>query len=106
MDGGRRSIYERTFSNKGPQIKIGHDHKLANYLGEVRKDEFRSPEAALGEIAVKGVEFNTKISPRTLYHYIDMGVIPCNSNMDLPHKRNKKEKTEQPRAARSARVRA
>ena len=50
------------------------------------------------------MEFDTKISPRTLYRYVDMGFIPGVSNMDLPHKRNKKDKkkTEKPRAARSA----
>ena len=50
------------------------------------------------------MEFDTKISPRTLYRYVDMGLIPHVSNMDLPHKRNKKDKkkTEKPRAARSA----
>ena len=50
------------------------------------------------------MEFDTKISPRTLYRYVDMGFIPGVSNMDLPHKRNKKDKKkkEKPRAARSA----
>lgn len=38
------------------------------------------------------MEFDTKISPRTLYRYVDMGLIPHVSNMDLPHKRNKKDK--------------
>ena len=99
-----QAAYEATFSGKGPRIKIGHDHKLANYLGKVLKDGYRSPEAALGEIEVKGMEFDTKISPRTLYRYVDMGFIPGVSNMDLPHKRNKKDKKkkEKPRAARSA----
>lgn len=99
-----QAAYEDTFSGKGPQLKIGHDHKLANYLGKVLKDGFRSPEAALGEIEARGMEFDTKISPRTLYRYIDMGFIPGVSNMDLPHKRNKKDKKkkDKPRAARSA----
>lgn len=99
-----QAAYEATFSGKGPHIKIGHDHKLANYLGKVLKDGFRSPEAALGEIEVKGMKFDTKISPRTLYRYVDMGFIPGVSNMDLPHKRNKKDhkKQDKPRAARSA----
>lgn len=99
-----QAAYEAKFSGKGPRIKIGHDHKLANYLGKVLKDGYRSPEAALGEIEVKGMKFDTKISPRTLYRYVDMGFIPGVSNMDLPHKKNKKDqkKKEKPRAARSA----
>lgn len=96
--------YEANFPNKGPGWKIARDPKLSIYLGKVLKDGFRSPEAALGEIAAKGIEFDSKISPRTLYRYVDMGLIPGVSNMDLPHKRNKKDKKKQekPRAARSA----
>ena len=100
-----REKYEATFSGKGPDLKIGKDHKLANYLGEVLKDGYRSPEAALGEIAVKGMEFDTKISPRTLYRYIEMGIIPGISSADLPIKRNqgKKKEKQKPRAARNCR---
>lgn len=96
--------YEDKFSAKGPALKIGKDHKLANYLGKVLKNGYRSPEAALGEIAVKGLEFDTRISPRTLYRYIDSGFIPGVSNKDLPlkaHKRDEKKK-EPRRAARLA----
>ncbi|WP_300448525.1 hypothetical protein [uncultured Oscillibacter sp.] len=46
-------------SGKDPGLKIGKDHKLANYLGGVLKNGYRSPEAALEEIAVKGMEFDT-----------------------------------------------
>lgn len=96
--------YEENYPNKGPGWKIAKDPKLSIYLGKVLKNGFRSPEAALGEIEVKGMEFDTKISPRTLYRYVDMGLIPGVSNMDLPHKWNKKDKKkkEKPRAARSA----
>ncbi len=83
---------------------VGKDHKLANYLGEVLKDGYRSPEAALGEIVAKGMAFDTKLSTRTLYRYVQMEIIPGISNLDLPHRRNKKDKKkkEKPRAARSA----
>ena len=96
--------YEANFPNKGPGWKIAKDPKLSIYLGKVLKDGFRSPEAALGEIEAKGMEFDSKISPRTLYRYVDMGLIPGVSNKDLPNKRNKKDKKkkEKPRAARSA----
>jgi len=52
-----QTAYEDKFSGKGPNLKIGHDHKLANYLGKVLKNGYRSPEAALGEIEAKGMEF-------------------------------------------------
>lgn len=84
--------YESTYSGKGPQLKIGKDHEYANYLGSVLRAGYRSPEAALGEIEVMGLEFKTKISTRTLYRYIDMGIIPGITNKDLPVKRNEKKR--------------
>ncbi len=98
-----QELYESHYSNKGPDLKIGHDHKLANYLGEVLRKGYRSPEAALGEIKVLGLSFDTTISARTLYRYIEMGIIPGISNKDLPLKRNKakRKKKETRRASRS-----
>lgn len=93
--------YEDTFSGKGPQLKIGKDHNYANYLGSVLRKGYRSPEAALGEIGVLGLEFDTRISPRTLYRYITLGIIPGVTNKDLPIKPNKKKK--QNRVRRAAR---
>lgn len=94
--------YEDTFSGKGPDLKIGNDHKLANYLGEVIANGNRSPEAALGEIKAKGLHFDTVISCKTLYRYIDLGIIPGVTNKDLPIKRNrKKHNNKVRRAARS-----
>ena len=84
-----QSRYEATFSGKGPELKIGHDHALANYLGREIAKGNRSPEAALGEIKKKGLAFETSISVRTLYRYIDLEIIPGVTNKDLPIKRNK-----------------
>ena len=56
-------------------------------------------------LVVKGMEFDTKISPRTLYRYIEMGIIPGISNADLAIKRNqgKKKEKQKLRAARNCR---
>lgn len=51
-----------------------------------------SPQAALDEIEAQGLEFETKISVRTLYRYIDMGFISSVSKKDLPIKRSKDKK--------------
>lgn len=95
--------YEATFSGKGPALKIGHDHEFANYLGKMLHRGHRSPEAALGEIRRLGLKFKTTISPRTLYRYVEMGIIPGITNKDLPIKRkSKKKKRAVKRASRSA----
>lgn len=51
---------------KGPELKIGKDHKLAEYIEDKIADDKYSPEAVLGEIEAKGLDFNTSISVNTL----------------------------------------
>ena len=97
-----QSRYEETFSGKGPELKIGHDHVLANYLGAEIANGNRSPEAALGEIKKKGLVFETTISVRTLYRYIDLEIIPGVTNKDLTIKRNRKKHNRKARRAARA----
>ena len=93
--------YEDHYPDKGPGLKIGKDHRLARYLEAAIKGGNRSPEAALGEIKAKGLVFDTEISVRTLYRYIDLGLFLGITNKDLPHKAAKKRGYRRVRAARA-----
>lgn len=93
--------YEDHYPDKGPGLKIGKDHRLARYLEAAIKGGNRSPEAALGEIKAKGLVFDTEISVRTLYRYIDLGLFLGITNKDLPHKAEKKRGYRRVRAARA-----
>ena len=94
--------YEDHFPDKGPGLKIGKDHRLAQYLESVLKGGNRSPKAALGEIKAKGLKFDTEISVRTLYRYIDLGLFLEVTNKDLPQKPNKKRGYRRVRSAARA----
>ena len=49
---GAQARYEANLRAKGPELKIGNDYELADYLiGKIR-DEKYSPEAAIGEAEV------------------------------------------------------
>jgi len=90
-DVGQRK-YVQASSNKGAGLKIGHDHKLAAYIEKrIIKDKY-SPDAVIGEIRAKGLEFESSICTKTLYNYIDKGIFANISNKDLPVKRNKKKR--------------
>lgn len=79
-------------SNKGKSIKLGKDHKLANHIeNKIKKDKY-SPEAVIGEIASKGLIFETTICAKTVYNYIDKGIFLKITNKDLPVKKNKKKR--------------
>ena len=81
----------RNACNKGAGLKIGHDHKLAQYIEKkIIKDKY-SPDSVIGEIREKGLKFSTSICTKTLYNYIDKKVFANISNKDLPVKRNPKK---------------
>lgn len=73
-----------------PELKLGKDHKLAEYIEHKIADEQYSPAAVLGRIKAKGLKFNTTISVNTLYSYIDKGVFLRITNKDLPVKGSRK----------------
>ena len=82
--------YRANLKAKGADLKIGNDHKLAEYIeGRIADDKY-SPAAVLGEISVKGLSFSTMICISTLYSYIDKGVFYRLTNKDLPMRGKRK----------------
>lgn len=79
--------YEENASNKGPGLKIGKDHKLASYIETKIINDKYSPDAVIGEIKAKNIEFKTSICTKTLYSYIDKGIFLNLSNKHLWIKR-------------------
>jgi len=90
-DVGQR-VHEENASNKGRGLKIGHDHKLAEHIKEKIKNERWSPDAIIGNIKEKGIEFETSICTKTLYNYIDKEIFAGISNKDLWVKRHSKKR--------------
>lgn len=95
--------YRANLAAKGAPLKIGADHELANYIENRIVNDKYSPAAVLGEIHVKGLEFNTTICTSTLYSYIDKGVFLELTNKDLPVKGKKKRTYRHVRQARPSR---
>lgn len=89
-DVGHRKYLENG-QNKGAGLKIGHDHKLARHIEKRIIQDRYSPDAVIGEIRAKGLEFKTSICTKTLYNYIDKEVFANITNKDLPIKRHKKK---------------
>lgn len=96
--------YQENLRSKGPALKIGNDHKLAEYIEHKIADEGYSPGAVLGEIKAKEMDFKTTISKPTLYSYIDKGVFLTITNKELPVKGTRKKKNKKIR--RQARANA
>lgn len=84
------AAYRAHLAEKGPELKIGKDHALAQYIEEkIGKDGY-SPAAVLGEIKTLNLKFSTSICETTIYSYIDKGVFLTITNKDLPEKSKKK----------------
>lgn len=94
--------YRENLKAKGPQLKIGKDHELANYLEEKMTDEKYSPEAALAAAKKDGMMERTSISKPTLYSYIHKGIFLSLTMKDLPQ--GGKVKTKYKRVKRAKRA--
>ena len=90
-DAGQRKHNEQA-ENKGRPLKIGHDHRLAEYIEKKIGTEKYSPDAVIGEIKAKGIKFEVEICTKTVYNYIDKGIFLNISNKDLPVKRSGKKR--------------
>lgn len=94
------AAYRENLAAKGPGLKIGKDHRLAAYIERRIVEDGYSPAAVLGEIKVKGIQFDTTICEATLYSYIKKGVfltlemvhLPCKGKQKRPYTKVKKNK--------------
>lgn len=91
--------YRQHLREKGPDLKIGNDHELANYIENTIIEQDCSPAAALGFAMFEGKQFKTSLSIPTVYSYIKKGVFLHLTQKELPrhgkhkHSYKKVEKT-------------
>ncbi|HZK25244.1 MAG TPA: IS30 family transposase [Oscillospiraceae bacterium] len=85
-------VRDERASNKGRGLKIGNDHKLADYIESRIKDEKWSPDVVIGRLKMKGWGFKTTICTKTVYNYIDRGIFREVTNKDLWVKKNGSKK--------------
>lgn len=86
--------YDEQLKAKGGDLKIGDDHELAAFIEKKIADEGFSPAAVVGEIKRLGLTFQTEISEKTIYNYIDKGVFLRLERKNLPQQGKRKRKYE------------
>lgn len=92
--------YRANLKDKGPDLKIGNNQALADYLEKTMTEEHYSPAAALAKAKEEGYEVN--ISIPTLYSYIEKGVFLHLTMQKLPrhgkgsHKYKTRKETSRP----------
>lgn len=84
--------YARKVTNRKRLLKISKDKALEKHIHKrILKDKC-SPDAVIGEIKQRGSRFKGIICTKTLYSYIDRGILVGISNANLWEKRKQKKK--------------
>ena len=65
--------YRYNMTAKGPNIKLGTNYKLIEYIENGIKKERKSPEILVEEIKRKSAEFGETMSAKTIRNYIHNG---------------------------------
>ena len=76
--------YDKKATHKGPGLKIGKDHALAKHIEQKYLKINIPPMQSLWKFQPAKYQFDTTISTRTLYNYIENGVFLNLTNKDLP----------------------
>lgn len=83
--------YQAHLREKGPDLKIGNDHELANYIETTILDKDCSPAAVLGFAMIEGKKFKTSLSVPTIYKYIAKGLFLNLTQEELPEEIDERE---------------
>ena len=94
--------YQAHLREKGPDLKIGNDHELANYIETTIINKDCSPAAVLGFAMIEGKKFKTSLSVPTIYKYIAKGLFLNLTQEELPRHGKKKHKYKKVKKNKSA----
>ena len=83
--------YDQESQSKGPALKIGRDFKLCDYIERQIIDNKQSPDVVIGRIKTEGMVFDTQISTKTLYRYINLGIFRRLGNKHLIYGKRKRQ---------------
>lgn len=89
-----QEVYENNRLTTGNKFKLFKDNKLISFIEDKILNDKWSPDTVLGHIKTSNLKFSVTISTKTLYNYIDRGLIAVkNLDLLLKLKRKPKKKT-------------
>lgn len=87
-----QSGYDNKVTRRRHSLKIEKDKALEEYIHKKILKDRLSPDAVIGRIKQRNLQFKSLICTKTLYNYVDKGVFPGISNMNLWEKRKRRKK--------------
>jgi len=84
--------YDNKVTGRRRSLKIEKDKALEEYIRKKILKDRLSPDAVIGRIKQRNLQFKSLICTKTLYNYVDKGVFSGISNTNLWEKRKRKAK--------------
>ena len=87
--------YEYNKTGKGPQLKLGNDFELKEYIENGIKKDKKSPEILLAQIVEYGLKFKSKVCAKTIRNCIHKGGIFELTDKDMIYDKKYKDKNKE-----------
>lgn len=87
-----QAVYEKNRSRCGAKYKLAEVTEFIQFAVEKLQKDHWSPDAICGYVKTQKQFENARVCTKTLYHYIDLGLLPV-KNIDLPLKVSRNTKT-------------
>lgn len=84
--------YDYNKTGKGPQLKLGNDYELKEYIENGIKKDKKSPEILLAQIEEYKIKFKSKVCAKTIRNCIHKGGIFELTEKDMIYNKKYKEK--------------
>lgn len=89
-----QTVHDFNVLARGKPLKVQNDYQFVKYVSkQIRKEKY-SPQAIVGDIQKHDLKFKTKVSYKTIYRYVEQGLIPNVTKKDLPFQGKRKKKPE------------
>ena len=85
-----QAVHDLNTTAKGPELKLGANHALAEYIGHRIAEHKESPDVVA--FRMRAARMDGAVCTKTLYSYIDQGLIPGVSNETLWEKRKRRNR--------------
>ena len=86
--------YDYYIHSKGPEIKLGTNYKLAEYIENGIKNERKSPEILIHDIKKKSLKINCNVCAKTIRNCIHKGILNL-TEKDMIYKKEYKDKNKE-----------
>ena len=87
-----QQVHDFFVISRGKTLKLGNDNEFVKYLSKMIKKYKYSPQAIIADIKQRNLKFKTNVSYKTIYRYVEAGLVPGVTTKDLPFRGERKKR--------------